>query len=334
MGSATAKIENLNGINTATPERVGGPDKAPAKAPAPRPQPKAQPVPPASDVDIYAAPRFSALSFVSYAVVAVALYLGWRASFDEYIIAEEGLGYYLGIVGGSMMLLLLLYPLRKKTKFMRRLGATRHWFRMHMVFGVLGPVLVTFHSNFSLGSTNSNIALVSTMLVAGSGFVGRYIYAKIHYGLYGRKKSFADLKRELAEKEHTLAVVLGYAPTLQKRLVAFDAKVLKPRVTFINSFIHYIIIGPVASYTTIRLRLSLRKVLVVAAKRGSWSAAEKKRRAKEAREHISEHISTALMISEFSVYERLFALWHLLHFPLFILLIVVAVAHVLAVHLY
>ncbi len=36
----------------------------------------------------------------------------------------------------------------------------------------------------------------------------------------------------------------------------------------------------------------------------------------------------------FSLYERLFALWHLLHLPLFVLLVLAASVHVLAVHLY
>jgi hypothetical protein len=34
------------------------------------------------------------------------------------------------------------------------------------------------------------------------------------------------------------------------------------------------------------------------------------------------------------VYERLFALWHVLHVPLFILLVITAIIHVVAVHLY
>ena len=36
----------------------------------------------------------------------------------------------------------------------------------------------------------------------------------------------------------------------------------------------------------------------------------------------------------FTLYERLFALWHLLHLPLFILLVFAALTHVVAVHLY
>ena len=51
-------------------------------------------------------------------VVAGALYFGWVIRDEGYITAEAGLGYALGIIGGSLMLLLLLYPLRKRL---------RHW---------------------------------------------------------------------------------------------------------------------------------------------------------------------------------------------------------------
>ena len=52
------------------------------------------------------------------------------------------------IIGGSMMLLLLLYPLRKQARFMRNAGPVKLWFRMHMTFGVLGPVCILYHCDF------------------------------------------------------------------------------------------------------------------------------------------------------------------------------------------
>jgi hypothetical protein len=36
----------------------------------------------------------------------------------------------------------------------------------------------------------------------------------------------------------------------------------------------------------------------------------------------------------FAFYERLFALWHILHMPLFVLLILAAIVHVVGAHLY
>ncbi len=68
-----------------------------------------------------------------------ALYLGWINRDEEYISADTGLGYWLGIVGSLMMLVLLLYPLRKRARFLRSLGKVPTWFRSHMFLGIVGP---------------------------------------------------------------------------------------------------------------------------------------------------------------------------------------------------
>ena len=107
--------------------------------------------------------------------------------------ARDGHGYWLGIAGASAMLLLLLYPLRKRMKSLRGLGSVGGWFRLHMVLGVIGPALILFHSNFKLGSLNSNVALFSMLTVAASGLIGRYLYGRVHLGLYGRRAEIEEL---------------------------------------------------------------------------------------------------------------------------------------------
>ena len=89
------------------------------------------------------------------AVVIAALYLGWTNRDEEYISADTGLGYWLGIVGSLMMLVLLLYPLRKSARFLRSLGKVPTWFRSHMFLGIVGPMLIVFHSNFHAHSLNA-----------------------------------------------------------------------------------------------------------------------------------------------------------------------------------
>ena len=47
---------------------------------------------------------------------------GYTLRDDSYLSAADGLGYALGILGGSFMLLLLFYPLRKSLRFMHNWG--------------------------------------------------------------------------------------------------------------------------------------------------------------------------------------------------------------------
>jgi hypothetical protein len=253
---------------------------------------------------------------------------------EEYFIAESGTGYYLGIIGGGAMLLLLLYPLRKTKRYMRGLGPIKYWFRAHMILGIIGPVLVLYHSNFNIGSMNSRVVLLASLLVAGSGLFGRYFYTKVHYGLYGRKLSFIELKGMIESDKGAIKRVLYYAPKLQERLFKFDDRALESPYSLIGSALHGISIAFRAKWVYLALRMQLARTLKVVARREKWSAAETRKHARESRRHIKSHIKAGLKISAFNVFERLMALWHIFHMPLFILLIVVAAVHIVAVHMY
>ncbi|MCP3676046.1 MAG: tetratricopeptide repeat protein [Deltaproteobacteria bacterium] len=267
-------------------------------------------------------------------LVLLALLVGWQRSASEYIVPEEGLGYNLGIIGGAMMLLLLLYPLRKTARFMRNWGANKYWFWAHMVFGIMGPVLILFHSNFHLGSFNSRVALMVTLIVSGSGIVGRYIYTRIHYGLYGREMTLKGLQDDISTSRSSMVFGLDYAPKLKERLLSFETKALKPHHGLLHSIWFILATGISARWTHMALRIGLRRVLKVTAKRAGWSAAEAKKHRLAARNLIAMHIKAVIRASYFGFYERLFALWHVFHFPCFLLLVIVAVVHVLAVHMY
>jgi len=309
----------------AAPKAVESKEKAgPSSAEAPM----------ADYCDLYAAPVHRLTTLLVYLFAAAVIYGGWLLRDEEYLIAESGPGYVLGIVGGAMMLMLLLYPLRKKMRFMRKWGPIKYWFKVHMFLGVVGPVLVLFHAGFRLGSLNSSVAMVTMLAVAISGLVGRYFYAKIHYGLYGRQMNLKELHSNLEDEKNILKHVLSYAPALQKKLLTFDEAVLRPRYSFLSSMGHFLFLIFYARVTSVMLRLGLRRTLKIAAKREGWSPRERKHQARAARLHISIHMATALRVSRYTMFERLFALWHLFHFPLFIVLVLVAVAHVIAVHMF
>ena len=115
------------------------------------------------------------------------------------------------------MLLLLIYPARKRLPGLKAIGSTKIWFQIHMALGVIGPVLILFHANFRLGATNSNVALVCMLVVAGSGLFGRYFYAHIHHGLHGRKASLAEL-RDYAERLRQVSSEVSFLPELVDRI--------------------------------------------------------------------------------------------------------------------
>src|SRR5450631_750670 len=95
-------------------------------------------------------------------VLLAAMTLGvWQFTRMGYFRSGDDVGYWLGVAGGVMMLLLFSYPLRKYFRFMRRLGQVKYWFIVHMVLGIGGPMLILAHSTFHLGSVNAAVALFS-----------------------------------------------------------------------------------------------------------------------------------------------------------------------------
>jgi hypothetical protein len=261
-------------------------------------------------------------------IILAALYFGWQNRGDNYLSAETGAGYILGIVGGSLMLALLLYPLSKRVALLNRLIPLRYWFGMHMVLGTAGPVLILFHSNFQLGSTNSNIALTSMLLVAGSGFIGRYIYTNIHHGLYGARITLKELKQKLEGEHGELIRLYKKDEKLDRYLKGMEEKALQPYTSLTKSLSHVI-------YLAFNVPRAKRKVLHLLIKSRRETGEEVNLSDSKAVSQLIRHYAIALRrIAAFKVYERLFSLWHIFHLPLFFMMIITAVIHIVAVHLY
>ena len=246
-----------------------------------------------------------------YCLLTLLIVFGWVIRDHNLISPEFGIGYWLGIVGGSMMALLLMYPLRKRFRFLGLLGQTKYWFRLHMIFGLLGP-----------------------LLVAGSGIIGRHFYAGIHRGLYGRKTSLRELQKDLAdaiEKSHGLARIM---PRLVARLDALTTDLQDDAVRHTIGIRRSLKWTFTHSFVRLSLLWTANRELRVAAIASPVIARDRKRIRRAAAHYIREFTELSGRVAQFSLYERMFALWHILHMPTFFLMVLSAVVHVIAVHMY
>lgn len=270
-------------------------------------------------------PRLAGFAILlGYLLVLALLVRGWQSRGQPFLSAESGLGYTLGIVGGSMMLLLLLYPLRKRIRLLDGLGRIRHWFRLHMLLGVLGPVCILFHCSFRPGSLNSSVALLCMLLVAGSGLVGRYFYSHIHHGLYGQKATLAELHADAELLQQDLDGRLAQLPALLALLTRFEQRAMEPPASLLHGAWRYLSLGPYTWWCYLRFRGLLRR---------QWTGADPALRRRVSRQ-LGARLASIRKLTEFHLYERLFALWHVLHVPLFVMLVVSGIVHVFAVHMY
>lgn len=276
--------------------------------------------------------RFGAILFFSG--VLVTLYRGWIDRNDLSRTAESGVGYALGIVGGVLMLLLLLYPLRKRARFMQRLGPVKWWFRSHMILGVVGPICILFHCNFHLGALNSNVSLLCMTLVAGSGLIGRYLYSKIHYGLYGRKATLQELLQDSSIFKGQLASALAYVPHYRERLHSVEKGALSPQHGILRSVPNIVIFNIQSYWIGFSLGRILQRTLLDEMQKHGGDRREMSRRLRGQRRQLGEYLATLRRVNQLAFYERLFSWWHVLHLPLFLMLLVSGIVHVIAVHLY
>ena len=272
-------------------------------------------------------PRLSAgkveqlLSALVMAGVAAALVFGWMHRTDRWIDPERGLGYALGIIGGSMMIILLAYPLRKRTRpRSRAVGSVGFWFRFHMLLGLLGPLAILYHSRFTFGALNSAVALGAMIVVTGSGLIGRFFYSRIHRGYSDRKLEIRSLKQEMDSLLGNLeAAGLSRAEMLE-RLHSFEDRAVAAGGSFWSSARAVVSLG----IATRLAEHALRRALPRTGEHDAWVM----------RSTLSQYFEAARRAAEFAFYDRLLRLWHLLHLPLFILLVAAAILHIVAVHMY
>ncbi len=272
--------------------------------------------------------------FYGYTALVVAGLAGWLLRDMELISAETGIGYWLGIIGGSIMLLLLLYPLRKRFRILHIFGSTRNWFRLHMIMGLLGPLLILYHCNYRLGSFNSQVAFYCMLLVAVSGVIGRHFYTQIHNGLYGRKTSLQELQKKLSESRESGNGLAKIMPKVVSRLEDLSAELEGCQVTRslgVRQSLKWAFSRHVAHF---QLWLTARRELELAASGSYRIRRDHTRLSKAANKYIRNYTRLIGQVAQFSLYERLFALWHIFHLPFFFMLVLSALVHVLAVHMY
>jgi hypothetical protein len=249
-----------------------------------------------------------------------------------YLIARSGLytsgddvGYNLGLAGGLMMLALLGYPLRKRLGWLSSAGRVSKWFSLHMVLGVVGPTLILLHCTLQWRSTNAAIAFWCMVVVASSGFLGRYLYRHLHQGLYGRQLTLSEVRTEAATK-------LGKT---KERLRIEGAEDVR---TALEAFMRKSVVvesqGWKRPLALASLGFSARRAQSRLVADARDPRAGQPYPSQEAIDHALDCIRAVQRSAQFLPYERLFSLWHVLHVPLVLLLVLSVIAHIVAVHMY
>jgi hypothetical protein len=252
----------------------------------------------------------------AWLITALVLVLvGTQTPVASHLSPKGGIGYALGVIGGVLLLTPALCAFRT-----RMLS-----FRMLLVSGTLAPVLILIHCGFSLGATNSNIALAAMLLVACSSLLGRHFYTKTRGAIDLEQRDRQD--KQGGQK-------LPMLPQLAARLDSEERRLLD-----LTNWGPGVMLAPFAlagRHASGHRELCdyAREEIADAAARHKTVAAQRVRFEQVTFDYISRRLQATRDFAELQVYERLFLAWRVVHVPLFLVLIAAGIVHIISVHVY
>ena len=218
-------------------------------------------------------------------------------------------GHGLGILGSLMIVLLLLYSLRKRARWLQRAGELRLWLRYHIFLGIAGPILITLHTAFKVGGLVS-ISYWSMVAVALSGFIGRYLYQQIPRNMLGETLDVAEIEARNEALLVELSTTHGMADRGAAILEDIALRKLEHRA------------APVA----LLMLPFLNGVLVRQLQR--WAPRHVDGDRARAVGLAKDWVLQTRRLRLFHLIRDLFHYWHVFHKPFAIIMIVVMVVHI------
>ena len=127
---------------------------------------------------------------------------------------------------------------------------------------------------------------------------------------------------------------MRFMPELMQRINRFDDDVLETDRGVLASFWLLLAI-------TVKTRMEYRSLirftiaqLTVEARQSPLIADHQRRLYAGVRAFVGKHMTQVRRLAKMQVYDQFFALWHTIHIPIFVLLVLSVIVHVYAVHSY
>lgn len=117
---------------------------------------------------------FIVAGLVSIAVAGVLLFESLLSIETTLAFGHTRQGHITGWIGLAVILLVFVYPVRRRLAKNRTWP--RGWFQIHMVAGVVGPLLIVLHSGVHLHALVPVLAMVAMGIVALSGIIGEAVH--------------------------------------------------------------------------------------------------------------------------------------------------------------
>lgn len=260
------------------------------------------------------------------------IYMTWVAVEKTNFTESGELIYNSGLVGGSLMLVALIYAIFKRSKKLRRVLSSDVWYYIHIACGAVGAFLVIFHSLFDLRSINGSVAFVTTLVVIISGALGRYLFTLSTISLH---RQYVDIR----ETENNLFELINKydddgSLRIQERLSKFALHCFKKPKSIVRYFMRWISVIYYGVYYYLLSRRDLRKIATSMAKTVTLDKKDLAILKKYHRRQLRHYILDIIVMGYTSLVEQVLRHWRVLHIPALYILTVTAIVHVVVIHMY
>lgn len=230
--------------------------------------------------------------------------------------ASSFVGHTIGVLGFLLMLATeTLYSLRKRWDRLRW-GRMSRWLAVHIYMGIVGPYMVLMHSAWQFRGL-AGLAMLLTVIVVASGFVGRYIYTTVHRSLVGAELAGDVISMEMETLNAEIERRLAGQPAALRRLVQEEALQMRPMLAGAGAGV---IVAGLWDGIAYRWRLRRAVAKLPPAERGM---------VKEMEHLLRQRRAVQLRATTLGSARRLLGIWHTVHVPLGMALFTAAFLHIL-----
>ena len=269
------------------------------------------------------------LGIIGFIFVSV---IGWKVSREVNFLNGGNFIYNTGLIGGILMLMTLIYSVIKRIAFLsRRLSSSQSYY-FHIICGGTGALLIVIHSSFDFRSINSNVAMVSMLLILISGAFGRYLYTQfslMFHRIYLEVKSTEqELYRNIFSYNcNTAKLVTAKLSELTQHSFNQPKNAASLLARSVSIFYYSL-------YTYFFSVREINKIINGASVLGDLEIADVKKLRKSHRKEIGRYVYNITQMGYLSLLEQLFRHWRILHIPFLYILFLTSIAHVVVVHMY
>ncbi|MBI4950132.1 MAG: hypothetical protein HY955_08320 [Deltaproteobacteria bacterium] len=247
--------------------------------------------------------------------------LGYLKSIPVEYEPSSGLWLLFGWIGSAMMLLMMVYTLRKRGGLLGRLGSMRIWLNGHMFLGVMGPVLIVFHTTFKFNGIIGT-SFWCMVVTAVFGVLGRYIYLQIPRSMTGAELKEKDIER----------LITGLEAEIDLRSKGLKAGAFLSEITSPEKAQS---IGPVKALLYMMWNDTANRLKVRRIKRELKRDYELPPRVRDALGTLLSRKSALIRKRNFlATSQRLLHYWHVLHIPLAIVMFLIMFVHIAVYYMF